>query len=185
MPSAPSRGTGACPSRRSPFSGTRPTTFRCSPLPGFLSPWATAPRRPRAKRISRLGRTTAAGGPPPSGTSFFRAPARQGASALEPLTRREQGRRAGSLSPRALAVSPPQGGDGFRRSSLVRRGLVDLVDRLGQRLVERWPVHGMFEVLRQRAREARDQAPVGGEPLARVRPRIAARERDHAGDAWM
>jgi hypothetical protein len=60
------------------------------------------------------------------------------------------------------------------------RGLVDFVDRIGERLVELRVVHRTPEILYERAREACDHAMILCQAFASLVPRKAAGERDHA-----
>src|SRR5262245_40038994 len=60
------------------------------------------------------------------------------------------------------------------------RGLVDFVDRIGERLVELRVVHRPPEILCERAREACDHAMILCQAFASLVPRKAAGEGDHA-----
>src|SRR6516164_5329168 len=69
---------------------------------------------------------------------------------------------------------PPSGRD------LDGRGLVDFVDRIGERLVELRVVHRTPEILCERAREACDHAMILCQAFASLVPRKATGEGDHA-----
>src|SRR5439155_11912784 len=85
---------------------------------------------------------------------------------------------------RMIAASTA-GARGQHWSGLDRGGAVNLVDRLGKGRLEFGVAHRDAKVLDKRAREARDYAVIGGEPLASVGTGIAAGEGVEPGDARM
>src|SRR6476619_5912702 len=89
---------------------------------------------------------------------------------------------APSTAPRAGFGRRSDRGRSSRTSGrdLDGRGLIDFVDRIGERLVELRVVHRTPEILRERTREACDHAVILCQAFASLVPRKAAGEGDHA-----